>query len=182
MTEPTDAEIFVVAREAGLLPDNSHPAPETRAARKHSNAVQAFARAVLTKWGTPPAVAGEPAFDVRVGALPTMTQDEYPGLGDWWVQLRLGPDFDQVLARVYGASPDEARWRAFTIAARLGAATQAQAGAVPLTDEQLAEIMRETWGCASIAPRHAIGFARAIERAHGIGIKGGQHGADTRSN
>lgn len=55
--------------------------------------------------------------------------------------------------------------------------TQAQAGAVPLTDEQLAEIMRETWGCASIAPRHAIGFARAIERAHGI--KGGQHGADT---
>ena len=55
--------------------------------------------------------------------------------------------------------------------------TQAQAGAVPLTDEQLAEMMRETWGCASIAPRHAIGFARAIERAHGIGIKGGQHGA-----
>ena len=54
--------------------------------------------------------------------------------------------------------------------------TQAQAGAVPLTDEQLAEMMRETWGCASIAPRHAIGFARAIERAHGIGIKGGQHG------
>lgn len=43
---PTDAEIFVVAREVGLLPDNSHPAPETRAARKHSNAVQAFARAI----------------------------------------------------------------------------------------------------------------------------------------
>ena len=48
----------------------------------------------------------------------------------------------------------------------------------PLTDEQLAEMMRETWGCASIAPRHAIGFARAIEAAHGIGIKGGQHGAE----
>ena len=56
--------------------------------------------------------------------------------------------------------------------------TQAQAGAVPLTDEQLAAMMRETWGCASIAPRHAIGFARAIEAAHGIGIKGGQHGAE----
>ena len=52
--------------------------------------------------------------------------------------------------------------------------TQAQAGAVPLTDEQLAEMMRETWGCASIAPRHAMKFARAIEAAHGIGIKGGQ--------
>ena len=48
----------------------------------------------------------------------------------------------------------------------------------PLTDEQLAAMMRETWGCASIAPRHAIGFARAIEAAHGIGIKGGQHGAE----
>ena len=33
----------------------------------------------------------------------------------------------------------------------------------PLTDEQLAEMMRDTWGCASIAPRHAMGFARAIE-------------------
>ena len=53
-----------------------------------------------------------------------------------------------------------------------------QAGAVPLTDEQLAAMMRETWGCASIAPRHAIGFARAIEAAHGIGIKGGQHGVE----
>ena len=44
----------------------------------------------------------------------------------------------------------------------------------PLTDEQLAEMMRDTWGCASIAPRHALEFARAVERAHGI--KGGQHG------
>ena len=33
----------------------------------------------------------------------------------------------------------------------------------PLTDAQIAEMMRETWGCASIAPRHAVGFARAIE-------------------
>lgn len=43
----------------------------------------------------------------------------------------------------------------------------------PLTDEQLAEMMRDTWGCASIAPRHAMGFARAVERAHGITQKGG---------
>lgn len=32
-----------------------------------------------------------------------------------------------------------------------------------LSDEQIAEMMRETWGCASIAPRHAVGFAHAIE-------------------
>ena len=43
----------------------------------------------------------------------------------------------------------------------------------PLTDEQLAEMARDTWGCASIAPRHALGLARAIERAHGITQKGG---------
>ena len=48
----------------------------------------------------------------------------------------------------------------------------------PLTDAQIAEMMRDTWGCASIAPRHALEFARAVEAAHGIGIKGGQHGAD----
>ena len=43
----------------------------------------------------------------------------------------------------------------------------------PLTDEQIAEMMRDTWGCASIAPRHALEFARAVERAHGIAQKGG---------
>ena len=46
----------------------------------------------------------------------------------------------------------------------------------PLTDEQIAEMMRDTWGCASIAPRHALEFARVVERAHGI--KGGQHGTE----
>lgn len=45
----------------------------------------------------------------------------------------------------------------------------------PLTDEQLAEMMRDTWGCASIAPRHAPEFARAVERAHGIAQKGGSN-------
>ena len=45
-----------------------------------------------------------------------------------------------------------------------------------LTDAQIAEMMRDTWGCASIAPRHALEFARVVERAHGI--KGGQHGTE----
>ena len=43
----------------------------------------------------------------------------------------------------------------------------------PMTPEQIAEMMRDTWGCASIAPRHALEFARAVERAHGIAQKGG---------
>ena len=45
----------------------------------------------------------------------------------------------------------------------------------PLSDAQIAEMMRDTWGCASIAPRHALQFARAIERAHGITQKGGSN-------
>ncbi len=43
----------------------------------------------------------------------------------------------------------------------------------PLSGSQIAEMMRDTWGCASIAPRHALEFARAVERAHGITQKGG---------
>ena len=49
-----------------------------------------------------------------------------------------------------------------------------QAVVEPLTDAQIAEMMRDTWGCASIAPRHALEFARAVERAHGI-TKGGSN-------
>ncbi|MBB3324905.1 hypothetical protein [Atlantibacter sp. RC6] len=56
--------------------------------------------------------------EIRVGLLPTMNQDEYPGLGDWWVQLRIGEDYDEVLARVYGATPQEANNRAEALACR----------------------------------------------------------------
>lgn len=56
--------------------------------------------------------------EIRVGRLPTMNQDDYPGLGDWWVQLRIGEDSDEVLARVYGATPQEANNRAQALACR----------------------------------------------------------------
>lgn len=66
--------------------------------------------------------------EIRVGRLPTMNQDDYPGLGDWWVQLRIGEDSDEVLARVYGASPQEANNRAEALACR---AAMLQAGNSP---------------------------------------------------
>ncbi|MHA5012404.1 hypothetical protein [Klebsiella quasipneumoniae] len=56
--------------------------------------------------------------EIRLGRLPTMNQDDYPGLGDWWVQLRIGEDSDEVLARVYGATPQEANNRAEALACR----------------------------------------------------------------
>lgn len=53
---------------------------------------------------------------IKVGNLPTANQDDYPDLGDWWVQLRIGPDNDEVLARVYGSTPQQAYERAVLLA------------------------------------------------------------------
>jgi hypothetical protein len=39
----------------------------------------------------------------------------------------------------------------------------------PLTDGDIEKLMTDTWGSASIAPQSVPEFARAIERAHGIG-------------
>ena len=61
--------------------------------------------------------------------------------------------------------------------------TQAQAGAVPLTPKQVAEIADAAHreydrlvGSGQCAPRWSAVFAHLLERAHGIGIKnGGRH-------
>ena len=110
-------------------------------------------RAALSKWGAPAPVWVEPVAWLSTDCI-----------GERYLCFTKPKDSNPARPLVFGDTTPQP--------------TQAQAGAVPLTDEQLAEMMRETWGCASIAPRHAIGFARAIERAHGIGIKGGQHGAE----
>jgi len=52
----------------------------------------------------------------------------------------------------------------------------------PLTDDQIAKLMMQTWGCASIAPRHAPEFARAIERAHGITVRSTAPSAEEESS
>ena len=62
-----------------------------------------------------------------------------------------------------------------------GTATQAQAGAVPLTDEQI-EALPMWKRFVGLWPETRREIVRIIESAHGIGIKGGQHGADTRPN
>lgn len=67
----------------------------------------------------PAIVADNDIGEISVGRLPTMNQDEYPGLGDWWVQLRIGKDSEEVLARVYGSTPREANSRAEALACRI---------------------------------------------------------------
>lgn len=97
------------------------------------------------------------AYCAECGASAGETRREYPDVGEWHAKA-------------------VAQWNT-----RAPQPTQAQAGAVPLTDEQIARIARsvlETPVADGVAPAWtlAVGIARAIEVAHGIGIKGGQHG------
>ena len=143
MTEPTDAEIIALA-------------DETRTAEGSASGYIlpiSFARAVLAKWATPPAVVGEPVawLDPWTGAKVTTDYDAY---GKHGIPLYTAPQ-----------------------------PTQAQAGAVPLTDEQIDDYIRHAdaggrWGEAfAQGVRWAI---RHYERAHGIGIKkGDRHGLKT---
>ena len=79
-------------------------------------------------YAAPPAPVVPDIGEIRVGRLPTMNQDDYPGLGDWWVQLRIGKDSDEVLARVYGATPQEANNRAEALAFRAALLQDAEPG------------------------------------------------------
>lgn len=150
MTEPTDAEIIALA-------------DETRTAEGGANGYIlpiSFCRAVLAKWGTPPAVAGEPVFAFRRKGLDdfcTCTEERY-------AELSAKPNLFET--RIFYTTPQP---------------TQAQAGAVPLTDEQI-EALPMWKRFVGLWPETRREIVRIIESAHGIGIKGGQHGADTRSN
>ncbi len=93
-----------------------------------------FARAVLAKWGTPQPVPLGFTIENRAGIYVLV-----------WEDGGCQP----------ATSAEVAMWKAL-------AAVQQPVVREPLKDEQIAEMMRETWGCASIAPRHAMGFARAV--------------------
>ena len=115
-----------------------------------------FARAVLAKWGQPVVAGDVDRADAVNLARNALTQYD----------CAITKKGVRVLAEAV-LSMDSAL--------TTPQPTQAvpPAGREPLTDAQIAEMMRDTWGCASIAPRHALEFARAVERAHGITQKGG---------
>ena len=131
---PTDAEIVALA-------------DETRTAEGGANGYIlpiSFARAVLAKWGAPPAVEGEP-----VAWMGTYDKTD--------LYYRKPPQADVV--PLY-ATPQP---------------TQAQAGAVPLTDEQIRAMLNKH------PPEDVCGWSYRMgiddaELHHGI--KGGQHGAE----
>lgn len=85
---------------------------------------------------------------IRVGRLPTMNQDEYPGLSGWWVQLRIGEDRAEVLARVYGNTPEQAHSRATALAAQPRQALTQQTlddvkAGIPARDAEIEALRKE---------------------------------------
>ena len=105
-----------------------------------------FARAVLAKWGSP-VVAGEPFCYVSVNKQGDITRTIKRK--DRWTNIPLY------------TTPQP---------------TQAQAGAVPLTDEQIGS-MACVYGLTNIEVPALQWLVREVEYLHGI-KEGGQHAAD----
>ena len=148
MTEPTDAEIDALLRPFYESDDAAEMA-------KYDDRLTA--RAVLAKWGTPAFVGVEPYAQHAIwhGRDGDRGWDQYHDSSD---PMPLGWD---------GDAPDEV--------IDLYTAAHAQAGAVPLTAYQIHEAIKAFKDSENLMGVNHIHVARAIERAHGIGIKGGQH-------
>lgn len=108
MTEPTDDELDAVIAEyrTRIYPQDMHPRFE-----------RAIMRAAIAKWGTPPAVAGEPYGYLFTAQEATIVGDERKSMRE--VFTRKKPPCASVALYT---TPQP---------------TKAQAGAVPLTDEQI---------------------------------------------
>mgnify|MGYP003508883665 FL=1 len=145
MTEPTDAEIDALLRPFYESDDAAEMA-------KYDDRLTA--RAVLAKWGTPAPVGVEPYAQHAIwhGRDGDRGWDQYHDSSD---PMPLGWD---------GDAPDEV--------IDLYTAAQAQAGAVPLTDERL-DVAVEAWFVGDNNYDFRERMRAAIDAAHGI--KGGQH-------
>ena len=141
-TQPTDAELIAFATEEQFLlfcdPDEFTD----------------IARAVLAKWGTP-AGAGEP-----FGYFHQLLNHEGKGNGVW-----LGAAERKVVEQAH--VPGETSEEIVTLYTT-PQPTQAQAGAVPLTDEWIRSRCKEPWIFEA-----AKQWVRIAEAAHGI--KGADH-------
>lgn len=213
MTEPTDAEILALIAEKKPTPSLVFLAKDDAKLADLQAAAVAIARAVLAKWGTPPAVAGEPvawmgAHDntdlyyrkpPQADVVPLYTTPQP-------TQAQAGAELAEADRRAGAAErelaccrEDVARFTrvrdqmkeqwgvdrnvSFDVVWAEALRLKQQAGAVPLTPDQVVEIAdaahREydrlvTSG--KCAPRWSAVFAHLLERAHGIGIKGGCDG------
>lgn len=136
---PTDPEIAALRSEFGITSNGR--------GIKEFTQVRDFARAVLDKWGRPAAVVGEPVACGNCGGTGWMVRDP-----------DIGTDQECFVCDGSGGYSESTTPQP----------TQAQAGAVPLTDEQWQRIADLTDSILTRATKDEI------ERV--IGIKGGQHG------
>ena len=134
MTEPTDAEIDALWRELF---------------QQHQHSRRSFARAVLAKWGTPPAEAGEPVAWLSTDSI-----------GERYLCFTKPKDSDPARPLVFGDTTPQP--------------TQAQAGAVPLNHKNIEPVRRFLADRAIYLSDETT--KALIVVAHGI--KGGQHGAE----
>lgn len=159
MTEPTDAELDAVL--CSQWPAFSMQATLVRMW------VRAAMRDAIAKWGTPAPVEVEPVAYVEV----SQTDSE--------VSMTWGPE-------PAGFDLPRGRHALFTSPQP----TQSRAGAVPLADEQIKTLMQAhhtamLMTCKARVPECGVFAAIAQDLdwlCESLAIKGGRHGADTRSN
>ena len=128
MTEPTDAELIA------LLGD------------RQFSSIGAV-REALRRWGTPPAVAGEPVAWLSTDCI-----------GERYLCFTKPKDSNPARPLVFGDTTPQP--------------TQAQSGAVPLTVDEVEQLIAQ-WSYELHGDR-ARYLVRMTEQHHGI--KGGQHG------
>jgi hypothetical protein len=172
-TQPTDAELRAWVQS--LIADDD--SVRTNDEHDHMN----FARAVLAKWGTPAGAGEVVAWRIKGTTYRS----------DWLNGKPSDEQVEDVIGKVTGAVVEYA----YAAPTATPQPTQAQAGAVPLTDArilELAGLAPDRKVCASTCmtakfekkpcecyPTSAsrsevVAIARAIEVAHGI--KGADHG------
>ena len=146
MTEPTDMELLaLIDKHLGLKPRRDDTVIDPRTGRFHDVQRYRDLKAdILAKWGTPPAVAGEPVAWLSTDSI-----------SERYLCFTKPKDSNPARPLVFGDTTPQP--------------TQAQAGAVPLTDEQWQRIADLTGG-------RILTQAVKDEIERVIGIKGGQHG------
>lgn len=160
MTEPTDAELLaLIEKHLGFKPRRDDTVIDPRTGRFHDVQRYRDMKAdILAKWGTPPAVAGEPIGYLYCGGS---YGDE---LQDW--EIVADQHQCDKLNEHHGALGKEAKLPLYTTPQPTQ--TVQPAGREPLTDEQIKGLIEE-----GVFFGNCKEIVRAIEAAHGI--KGGQH-------
>jgi hypothetical protein len=159
MTEPTDAEL-----------DELRQANSGRLNFVTLSEFRTIARAVLAKWGTPPAVAGEPVFAFRRKGLDdfcTCTEERY-------AELSAKPNLFET--RIFYTTPQPTHAR--------------PVAREPLSDEEVDSLCKVGFvyvidGKVTRTPTQYRDELKAAQRyglrkgEHAHGIKGGQHGTES---